>query len=112
MNHIPADTLQKIQATLEAQKKKLLSVRLGVDAENPANDTSRLDNNASSDADAAEEVMLVQTEVVGTQVDESLTRVEAALNRIKDGTYGLDEYGQPIPVGRLLADPTAVSQVK
>lgn len=111
MKHISSETLAKLRSMLEAQKEKLTASRASVDAENPAHDPSRLDDNASPDTDASEEVLMIRSEVVGTQLDESLTRVEAALQRMADGTYGLDEYGNAIPVDRLLADPTAVTLV-
>jgi len=111
MKHISPETLTKLRSMLEAQKEKLSASKASVDAENPAHDPSRLNDNASPDADASEEVLMIRSEVVGSQLDESLTRVEAALQRMADGTYGLDEYGNAIPVERLLADPTAVTQV-
>lgn len=111
MKHISSETLTKLRSVLEEQKARLLASKAAVEAENPAKDESRVDDNASPDADASEEVLMIRSEVVGSQLDDSLTRVEAALQRMADGTYGLDEYGHEIPVERLLADPTAVTLV-
>jgi RNA polymerase-binding transcription factor DksA len=47
-----------------------------------------------------------------TFVRDELERVEHALSRMKDGTYGLSEIsGKPIPVERLKALPTATTLV-
>jgi RNA polymerase-binding transcription factor DksA len=111
MKHIPSDVLAKIKADLLKKKEKLLSVRKEVELENPAGDEDRLTNNASPDADAREEVQMLASEVVGTEVDEMLTRVDAALQRMERGTYGVTADGKDIPVERLLVDPTATTLV-
>ena len=111
MKHISPEILKQLRSTLEEQKARLLASKASVDAENPAMDENRVNDNASPDADASEEVLIIRSEVVGSQLDDSLTRVEAALQHMEDGTYGLDEYGHEIPVERLLADPTAITLV-
>lgn len=93
------------------QRTKLDSVRLDVDAQNPIHDVDRINNNASPDTDATEEVQILSSEVLTTEVSESLARVNAALKRMEEGTYGLTANGQEIPVERLLADPTATTLV-
>jgi len=59
---------------------------------------------------------LAMLEVDGTEVArklERLTRIERALQKIADGTYGLsDVSGTPIPVERLEASPEALYTLK
>jgi|GEM_PF-2023744 len=112
MKHIPQDTLLTLKNMLLKKRAKLAEVRNENAQENPALDDTRMDDNASSDTDAREEVQLLHTEVVGGEVDEMLARVDAALDRMQQGTYGLTADGQEIPVARLLVDPTATSLVK
>ncbi len=49
-----------------------------------------------------------EAETLAGQLREQLNEVEAAIDRLGDGTYGLCERcGQPIPPARLEAMPTA-----
>jgi len=112
MSHIPQDTLQQLKQKLLESKAKLLEVRKDVDAENPIHDEDRVDDNASPDTDAREELQIFRSEVVGTEVGDMLARIDAALDQIEKGTYGHTEDGKEIPVERLLADPTAATLVQ
>ena len=94
------------------KKVKLLAIQKEADEENPKNDVNRIDDNASSDTDAREEVQMLQSEAVNSQVIESLVSVEAALDRIEKGTYGVTADGKTIPVERLLVDPSATTLVQ
>jgi DnaK suppressor protein len=50
---------------------------------------------------------------VERQVERRLEHVERALQKIKEGTYGLsDDSGEPIPRGRLEAVPEAIRTVE
>ena len=111
MTHIPQDKLDYLKKLLMKKRAKLAEVRKENADENPALDDTRLENN-TSDTDAREEVQLLHTEVVGGEVDEMLARIDAALNRMAKGTYGLTADGKEIPLERLLVDPTATSLVK
>lgn len=111
MTHIPSDVLQQLKQMLLEKKVKLLAIQKEVDEENPKNDADRMNDNASSDTDAREEVQMLQSEVVNSQVVESLVNVEAALDRIEKGTYGITADGKQIPVERLLVDPSATTLV-
>ncbi len=47
-----------------------------------------------------------------SELEKSLRDVNNALNRIEEGTYGIDKYtGEPISEGRLRARPTSTSSV-
>lgn len=111
MTHIPQDKLDFLKQMLINKRAKLAQVREENAQESPALDDTRADDN-SSDTDAREEVQLLHTEVVGGKVDEMLARIDAALDRIAKGTYGLTADGKEIPVERLLVDPTATSLVQ
>jgi RNA polymerase-binding transcription factor DksA len=59
------------------------------------------DTDVSGDADAAASVDL-------DAIERDLAAVEAALDRLSDGTYWTDEAtGEPLPEELLAADPTA-----
>lgn len=112
MTHIPSNVLQQLKQMLLEKKAKLLAIQKEADEENPKNDVSRLDDNASSDTDAREEVQMLQSEAVNSQVIESLVSVETALDRIEKGTYGITADGKTIPVERLFVDPSATTLVQ
>jgi RNA polymerase-binding transcription factor DksA len=112
MNHIPAVKLEEFKQQLLARKRKLEVLLHKVEEDSPSNDLNRLADNASNDTDAREEDELIQSEVMGDQLEESLERIMSALERMEKGTYGLDiETGEQIPVGRLEIDPTATHTV-
>lgn len=94
------------------QKAKLGELKQEIEAENPINDPDRLNDNASADTDATEEVSILESEVLTSEAGDSLARVNAALKRMEDGTYGHTDSGEAIPVERLLADPTATTLVQ
>lgn len=112
MTYIPSDVLQRLKQMLLEKKTKLLAIQKEVDEENPKNDADRMNDNASSDTDAREEVQMLQSEAVNSQLVESLVSVEAALDRIEKGTYGITADGKTIPIERLLADPSATTLVQ
>lgn len=108
MKHIDTETLKRLKEKLLTQQEKLEKMLERVKEGNPANDSARVDDNASPDTDASEEALLIQSEVMDDTLDASLKRVTDALQKIKDGNYGIDKNtGEPIPVARLEIDPTA-----
>lgn len=78
------------------------------------------DINADSNDDARESEddaqRLTMLELDGNLVARNirrLARVERALQKIHDGTYGLsDASGEPIPIGRLNVNPDAIYTVE
>ena len=108
--------LGEIEKTLLAQKQRLLS-DLGElsrpdDHEND-NMSAKFPEYGDKPDENAQEIADYSTTVATEKVlEKSLEDVEAALQRIKDGTYGICKYcGNPIPEKRLLARPTASSCV-
>lgn len=112
MKHIPLDVLQTLKQKLLERRTKLTGVKKVVDEANPVHSEDRLSNNASPDTDAREEVQILESEVVGSEVGDMLARVDAALDRMEKGIYGLTQDGKEIPIERLLVDPTATTLVQ
>ncbi|KKT31876.1 MAG: hypothetical protein UX04_C0003G0070 [Microgenomates group bacterium GW2011_GWF2_45_18] len=112
MNHLTQDQISVLKKKLLDQKMRVTKMLARVQEESPVNDEDRLSDNASSDADATEEVRLIESEVMDSTLDESLARVTLALDRMEKGTYGLDaNTGAPIPFARLEIDPTVDSTI-
>jgi DnaK suppressor protein len=107
------------QAFIEQQRRRLTTLRDELlratqvgEAEEAGIRSQALDEAHESEDDAQKLAML---ELEGTAVERSiqrLTSIERALQKIKDGTYGLsDATGAPIPRERLEAVPEATHTV-
>jgi DnaK suppressor protein len=107
------------QAFIEQQRRRLTQLRDELlratqagEAEEAQIRSQALDEAHESEDDAQKLAML---ELDGTAVERSiqrLTSIERALQKIKDGTYGLsDATGAPIPRERLEAVPEATHTV-
>ena len=107
------------QAFIEQQRRRLTTLRDELlratqagEAEEAQIRSQALDEAHESEDDAQKLAML---ELEGTAVERSiqrLTSIERALQKIKDGTYGLsDATGAPIPRERLEAVPEATHTV-
>jgi DnaK suppressor protein len=72
---------------------------------------SSRDSNADDEHDPEGHTIAFERSQVGALIAQSrehLAEVDAALDRLEEGTYGTCERcGQPIPAGRLEARPTA-----
>ncbi len=87
--------------TLEKRKKELSN-------EDPFKDTSRLLDNASPDADAAEQFGHARTSAIKTEINRKIVQVRKALTMVKIGKYGIcEECGQMIDTDRLIIFPEA-----
>ena len=98
----PATDLETARASLNAERERLL-VELGQPIENPAQMTY------GSQAAAASQVFEQQRDLALRDRSRlELSRVEAALRSIDDGTYGIcTNCGNPIGAERLEAIPWA-----
>lgn len=95
------DYLSGMQRRLERRRKR-------VKAEDPFSDPGRVNDNAASDADAAEISGHDRAEALRREIDRRLINVRKALTKIKLGRYGLcEECGKMIDTDRLAANPTA-----
>jgi DnaK suppressor protein len=104
--------IQKQRLQLSRLRDSLKSTAEGAEKEESAvkganNSESREYEDAAQNLDALEKVGLLVNRSV-----ERLARVERALNKIADGTYGFsDVSGKPIPIERLEAIPEAVNTI-
>ena len=104
--------IQKQRLQLTRLRDSLRSTAEGAEKEESAvkganNSESREYEDAAQNLDALEKDGLLVNRSV-----ERLARVERALSKIADGTYGLsDVSGKPIPVERLEAIPEAVNTI-
>ncbi|MBV8974168.1 MAG: TraR/DksA family transcriptional regulator [Sinobacteraceae bacterium] len=106
-------------AFIEQQRQSLLRLRAGLIEAAQDAETEETGVNEQSDAgpvefeDDAQRLDTLEREgnLVAREVDR-LQRIDRALEKIKDGTYGLsDVSGEPIPRERLEAVPDAVDTV-
>lgn len=95
------DYLKKLEGDLLHRKKSLAQ-------EDPFADTSRLNDNASDDTEAAEQYGHAQAATLSAETTGALKRVRSAMQRVDDGTYGkCVKCGEMIDTDRLGIDPTA-----
>jgi DnaK suppressor protein len=107
------------QAFIEQQRRKLTQLREQLLRATQAGETEEAEIRSQSLGEAHESEddaqKLALLEIDGTAVERSiqrLVRIERALQKIEDGTYGLsDASGDPIPRARLEAMPEAIYTV-
>jgi RNA polymerase-binding transcription factor DksA len=80
---------------------------------NESDETSELSNYDQHPADAGSETFEREKDLsILEQLEAELAEIQAALRRIDEGTYGIDEVtGKPIAPERLEAVPTARTNV-
>jgi RNA polymerase-binding transcription factor DksA len=80
---------------------------------NESDETSELSNYDQHPADAGSETFEREKDLsILEQLEAELAEIQAALRRIDEGTYGIDEVtGRPIAPERLEAVPTARTNV-
>lgn len=110
--HLSSAEVSTLKGKLEQQKEKLRDVLSSLEKTDPARDTERFNENADTGDDATEGRELERHESLQKETMILLTRVEEALSRINDGSYGVTLEGEAIPFERLMADPTATTLVK
>ncbi len=109
--HLSPTQLATLKRKLEEQQKKLRDVLASLESTNPTRDDERISDNAESAAEATESTDLDRYESLERESRILLTRVEEALSRIEDGSYGHTADGKEIPLERLSVDPTATTLV-
>jgi RNA polymerase-binding transcription factor DksA len=104
----PRNVLQSVWEYLKKLEGDLLKRKNSLAKEDPFADTSRLNDNASDDTEAAEQYGHAQSAALGEETSDSLKRVRQAMKRVDDGTYGkCVQCGEMIDTDRLGIDPTA-----
>jgi len=109
----PLKVLQPIRGYLLKRETELRKSKKRLEKEDPFNDSSRLNDNAAIDAEAAEEVGHERITALKKEIDKTLIRIRQALTRIKLGSYGsCVKCGKLINTDRLAIDPAADLCVK
>ena len=108
MIKFPSHILEDMKKHLEGEKVKVSAQVADLAAQDPFADTSRLNDNAATDTEASEEVDHERFQAMILELNKRLKDIEGALERIKNGTYGLCVMcNQLIDTERLAAMPTA-----
>lgn len=109
---LSAQHIQELEKMLRVQHEKLTGVLTSLKEGDPASTVTRTTDNADAGTDAIESRELVEYEALERETSILLSRVEDALGRIKNGTYGVTDEGEEIPYERLLIDPTVTTTVR
>jgi DnaK suppressor protein len=113
-NELDQEFVAKQRERLERERARLLRVVRGVEEDNRERAEDEGDFTEHDSGDMSRSIFTREMdETVAQQAEERLERVERALQKIEEGTYGLsDESGNPIPRGRLEALPEATLTVE
>ena len=104
----PTNLLIPVGNFLTAKLKTLEKRKKEISSEDPFRDTSRLLDNASPDADAAEQFGHARTSAIKTEINRKIVQVRKALTMVKIGKYGIcEECGSMIDTDRLIVFPEA-----
>lgn len=109
----PANLLQPVGKFLQERLAKLEKTKKSIGEEDPFRDPDRLSDNASPDADAAEQFGHTRVSAIKKELNRKIIQTRKALTRIKIGKYGICENcGEMIDTDRLLVYPEATLCVK
>jgi len=104
----PASVVAPVASFLKARLESLQARKKEIEKEDPFKDEERLTDNASPDADAAEQFGHARVLAVRQQLTRSIIQTRKALSRLKIGKYGLcEDCGQMIDTDRLVIYPEA-----
>jgi DnaK suppressor protein len=99
--------VESIKNYLKAKKIKLIANKKKLAKEDPFADMDRLNDNASVDTEANEEMGHERVEAIKAEIDKDVSLIGEALDKINQGKWGICENcGKKIEVGRLKIDPT------
>ncbi len=100
--------LDDVRKALEEEKTTVTTRLAALSAQDPFADPDRLTDNAASDAEAFEESNHDRVSAQTDELKEQLTKINEALLRVGNGTYGLCVHcGKAIDANRLAILPTA-----
>ena len=106
--NFPTNVLAPVGKFLQDRLKFLETRKKEIAEEDPFKDASRLIDNASPDADAAEQFGHARTSAIKEQLDRRIIQTRKALSRVKIGRYGIcEDCGQMIDTDRLVIYPEA-----
>lgn len=108
MIRFPFKALRPIWHYLKREEKKLITRKKKLQKEDPFSDTSRVNDNAASDSEAAEQFGHARVSALLLEINKNLIRIRKTLSRIKIGKYGVCKgCRKMIDTERLAANPTA-----
>jgi RNA polymerase-binding transcription factor DksA len=106
--HFPSKLLSPVAAFLKKNLQLLKKRRSEIEKEDPFRDSTRLIDNASPDADAAEQFGHARTSAIKEQIDRKIIQTRKALTRIRIGKYGIcEDCSKMIDTDRLMVYPEA-----
>jgi len=109
----PRKILKPIENFLRQKEGRLKKQKAELKKEDPYTDTSRVNDNAASDAEAAEESGHERITALRKEIDKALIEIRKTLTRIRLGKYGTcEKCGQMIDTDRLAIKPTATACIK
>jgi DnaK suppressor protein len=98
-------------ARLQRERTRTLDLLVSLSRDFDGIVAASVDSNADDEHDPEGSTIAFERSQAGTMIEQTrdrLVEIEAALERVHDGTYGTCEVcGVPIPDGRLEARPTA-----
>lgn len=104
----PRVVLEPVAKFLRSQLSRLERRKSEVEEDDPFSDLSRINDNASPDADAAEQFGHARASAVKTELERTIIQTRKALTRVKIGKYGICENcGNMIDTDRLMIYPEA-----
>lgn len=104
----PSNILKPVSDFLSSRISSLEKRKRVIEKEDPFKDTSRLLDNASPDADAAEQFGHAKTSAVTRELQKRIIQTRKALARVKIGKYGIcEDCGKMIDTDRLMIYPEA-----
>jgi DnaK suppressor protein len=112
MQHLDSEQLTTLRERLSQERAALLQLRQQEASDTVADAEQTRDVGDRQDAAAAEAAQLARFTLADHE-RARLVEIEAALQRMQDGSYGVCELSdEPIPYARLLAEPTARATVE
>ncbi len=110
---VDGDQARERLATEQGRVEGLIRSVRGEFGDGSDGETSELSNYDQHPADVGSETFEREKDLsILEQLEAELAEIQAALRRIDEGTYGIDEVtGEPIPPERLEAVPTARTNV-
>ena len=104
----PSNLLAPIGKFLQERLSELKKRKKEIGEEDPFKDSDRLTDNASPDADAAEQFGHARASAIREQLDRKIIQTRKALAQIKIGKYGIcEDCGEMIDTDRLMVYPEA-----
>lgn len=102
----PPEVLAPVKKHLGQKLSDLIRRKKVLQSEDPFSDSSRLNDNAAIDADAAEQFGHLRVSALRNTMERTIIQVKKALTRIKIGKYGICERcGKFIDTDRLMILP-------